>query len=64
MFAIIFGIVLLVAAIVLPIIMSHAEIRGGGIASAACVVLALVKVILLLSDAMRCAPTKIVSEPS
>ena len=47
MFAIIFGIVLLVAAIVFPVFMSHAEVRGGGgIASAACVVLALVIVLI------------------
>lgn len=46
MFAIIFGIVLLVAAIVFPVFMSHAEVRGGGIASAACVVLALVVVLV------------------
>lgn len=54
MFAIVIGIILLVAAIVAPIAMYRMEIRGGGIASLVCVLFA---IILVLCSCISTVPT-------
>lgn len=45
MFAVVLGVILLIAAIALPFIMHHMEINGGGIASVVCIVLAIAIVV-------------------
>lgn len=54
MFAIVIGIILLVAAIIAPIVMYRMEIRGGGIASLVCVLFA---VILVVCSCISTVPT-------
>ena len=54
MFAIVIGIILLVAAIIAPIVMYRLEIRGGGVASLVCVLFA---VILVLCSCISTVPT-------
>lgn len=45
MFAVVLGVILLIAAIALPFVMHHMEISGGGIASVICIVLAIAIVV-------------------
>ena len=45
MFAVVLGVILLIAAIALPFAMHHMEINGGGIASVICIVLAIAIVV-------------------
>ena len=54
MFAIVIGIILLVAAIIAPIAMYRMEIRGGGIASLVCVLFA---IILVVCSCISTVPT-------
>ena len=54
MFVIVIGIILLVAAIVAPIAMYRMEIKGGGIGSAICVVLAIV---IMVTSCISTVPT-------